>query len=85
MLVQRKGRRAKAPVYETSLDFRCHWDDYFLVVAAAYYERREMAELLRQWLNEKRREYRRDSSFKKWLRRHEEDLKAKAIQVERIL
>ena len=79
-----KGK-GRAKVYETGISFRCHMDDWLLVKTIALYERLDLPELMRLWLNEKRNKFRLDRGFRAWLKRRRSDPDLRGIDLERIL
>jgi hypothetical protein len=82
--VQRKRKPGRPKVLDTSIETRVPWADYFLVAAVAFFERRDSAELMRMWINEKRKKYRRDPEFKRWLERHADELQKMGIPLAEI-
>lgn len=83
-LLLKKRKPGRPKVLDTSIEFRVPWSDLWFVNAVAFYERRDLAELMRGWLNEKRREYRREKWFREWLMRHKDDLRKQGINLEEI-
>ncbi len=67
---------------DTEIATRVPMGDYYLVNAIAFYERRDAAELMRMWINEKRKKYRGSAEFKRWIKDHADELRAQGIAVE---
>jgi hypothetical protein len=66
----KRKKKSRGQVYTSSVSFRTSFDDYKLLQGIANFERLELVDLLRQWISEKRKSYRKDGGFKRWLERH---------------
>jgi hypothetical protein len=72
---ERRRKRGRPKMLDTEIATRVPFGDYFLVNAIAFYERRDAAELMRMWINEKRKKYRSSGEFRRWLKDHADELR----------
>jgi len=81
---KRKKKSGRPKILDAEIVTRVPMSDYMMLNGIAFYERRDVAELVRMWFNEKRRRYRSSSEFKRWLKDHADELRQKGIATEEI-
>jgi len=79
---RRKGGRPR--IEGKQVEFLTTWSDYYLIMAAAAWNQRELPEFMRSIVYDLRKRLRYDMAFKDYCQRHKEELREKGIDVEAI-
>jgi hypothetical protein len=84
MSVQKPKKKGRPRLSDALVQFRLPEHDADFLGAISMFEERDKAELLRGLFLVMKRQYRKDSHFRKWVARHADALKERGMNAEEI-